>query len=1433
MARQRRTWVVTPLMVALLLVPQQVSGEAGDNGVLAGLQRLVGMRQEAAAQYYQHQLQNQLLELCKKSATTTAKPTECESDSDNDNDNDDDDNNCNNGSSSSSSRRCTSTTNKCRHPEPTTNINLNIHVHTSAAYTHAYPTDAPYPPPYQHGHPNYGSSGPGAYSASGPGAYGYSGSGAYSASGAEAYSASGPGAYGSSGAGAYGSNGSQYGSNGPQYGSSGSGVYSASSAGEYGYSGPGVYSASSAGAYGSNGSQYGSNGLQYGSSGSGAYSASSAGEYGSSGPGVYSASSAGAYGSNGSQYGSNGSQYGSNGSQYGSNGSQHGSSGYGAYSASSVGEYGSSGPQYGSSGSGAYGSSGSGGQCGQPGPGPAQYGQPGPGPTQCTQPGPQYTQAGQQYGQPGPSTQYGEIEYPLVSIQPTMEPHAGYQPTSSGGYGQSQYGAGDSFSTYAAAAHPSFDMPDPFAGCGHQQNGYQQSGHQQNGYQQSGHHQNGYQQSGCQQSGYQQGGYQQNGYHAPTLTYQAGVAVAAQLRSGQPVSVQAPRTVGAAGAEYGAREDEWLDIDAGSGLYETAMQKQRQQQRLKRRPEVGETPSGTSEAAASTHTGVSQIAARWDGEAAAAASAGSGGEAPTAFAAGSSDGWQRLLRPTRTTGLPALLDKTPAVPDAQPAPAPGRRSGGGALRLDPFGAGHVDMYPAVGEDRLRRDGPGRIAEDVWAAVEALTVEEKVGQMTQVHVGQLLGADGHPNATAVEFWIDRMKAGAVVDTPGNAAAGGQYAWYSAQALANLTTTVQRVALARGSRVPLLWGLDAARGAGLVKRAAMFPASVGLAATFDPRHAYAAGRVAAKDARAGGYAWAFAPSADIAVDKRWAQAFLSFGEDPALAAAMVAHSVRGFQGDYKTDRERVACCVRGFVGAGAGRHVPDAQLLEYHLPGFEAAVGAGAAALMQAPGAVNGEALGASPFYLRALLRDRLRFRGVMVADRHAAAHSQARRLHAASDVRDAVFLALNNTSVDVGEDLAQDFAPAALELVRRGAVPEDRITESAARILQLKKDLGLFDAPFASPRLAPLVGARQDVADARAAVRDSLTLLKNDRAMLPLAPSDRVLFVGPHLNSTALLGGGWSVHAQGPSPAEAEADAVFEDLADSVMAAVRRVAGPRAPVAFHRGFQLGAASEAADAADLVRLARQADKVVVAVGEAPYSGAGPDLDALALDPRQLAVVRALHEQAQRPIALLVVAGRPRLLGDAADMAAAVLNAHLPGIHGAQPIAEALYGKFSPSGRQPVTYPRAESQARDTIWQGVSAGYAPQWPFGYGLSYSNISYSNITASADSLAPGRPLTITVTVHNAGPLEQKEPVLLYTSQAFRTGYEPELFRLRAFDKPTIRPGSAVQVSFTLTAEELAYYNRALTKVIDPSTVNITINALTANERTISVSLRP
>ncbi|KAJ2470102.1 hypothetical protein GGI02_003150, partial [Coemansia sp. RSA 2322] len=386
--------------------------------------------------------------------------------------------------------------------------------------------------------------------------------------------------------------------------------------------------------------------------------------------------------------------------------------------------------------------------------------------------------------------------------------------------------------------------------------------------------------------------------------------------------------------------------------------------------------------------------------------------------------------------------------------------------------------------------PGSIDPDIMHMVHRLSLKEKIGQMTQIQVGQLIDCNGELNRTAVEYWIGEWKVGSFLETPANH--GGKYNWYSPRTFSAFTDAVQKIALERGSKIPVIWGLDSVRGANYVKGGTIFPVGIATAATFNPRFAYDAGRIAAKDTRAAGVHWAFAPVLDLAVNKLWSRTYENFGEDPYLSSQMGVASVNGYQGDYKHDRSRVAACMKHFVGYGypfdgsdrANRHIAAHELLEYYVPSFKAAIDAGVATAMESYGVVNGEPVVMSHYYLQTLLREQLGFNGMLVTD-WAEINGQATNYRTADSIGQATWATLNRTSVDmsmVTDD--ESFAATTFELVSQGAIPESRLDESVARILQLKKDLGLFESPFADPKLQDTVGSEQDVEAARNSVRES-------------------------------------------------------------------------------------------------------------------------------------------------------------------------------------------------------------------------------------------------------------------------------------------------------------------------------------------------------------
>ncbi|KAI8320652.1 hypothetical protein GQ54DRAFT_305375 [Martensiomyces pterosporus] len=518
------------------------------------------------------------------------------------------------------------------------------------------------------------------------------------------------------------------------------------------------------------------------------------------------------------------------------------------------------------------------------------------------------------------------------------------------------------------------------------------------------------------------------------------------------------------------------------------------------------------------------------------------------------------------------------------------------------------------------------------------------------------------------------------------------------------------------------------------------------------------------------------------------------------------------------------MKHFIGYGypfdgsdrANRHIAPHELLEYYVPPFKAAIDAGAASAMESYGAVNGEAVVISNYYLQELLREQLGFKGMLVTD-WGEINSQATTYMTAKDLVQATTAALARTSIDmsmVADD--ESFSKISAELVKNGTISERRLNRSVARVLQLKKDLGLFDSPYADKSLQMTVGSAQDVEAARNAVRESVTLLKNNNNVLPLKPADKVLFLGPSLNSTRYMSGGWNIHWQGPS--DKEGDAVYQGFGDTVLEGVKRVTG--SDPQFFQGVDIDG-TNLIDIDSVIAAAKSADKIVIGLGEHTYAENLGNIDSLALPWQQLNLVYTVAGAAQKPVVVVLIEGRARGLGGVPWTADAIVDAYLPGAYGGLPIAEILYGKVSPSGRLPFTYPGSESQASSTIWQSSYVAYTPQWQFGYGLGYSKLSYSNVTVSSTVLKVGSPVTATVSITNAGNYTQREPVLLFTHQQYRFGYAPDLFRLRSFQKVTVAPGETKEVAFTVRAEDQAFWDRYLKKRIEPAPLNIVINPYT------------
>ncbi|PVU87960.1 hypothetical protein BB561_006097 [Smittium simulii] len=741
--------------------------------------------------------------------------------------------------------------------------------------------------------------------------------------------------------------------------------------------------------------------------------------------------------------------------------------------------------------------------------------------------------------------------------------------------------------------------------------------------------------------------------------------------------------------------------------------------------------------------------------------------------------------------------------------------------LDPTPFNPVQSYSIEKFDESKYIGPeDKIDEDVEALLKTLTVEQKVGQMTQITHTMFIGCDGTMNKTAMEYYFDKYSIGSVLHYAHPIKT--RWSYWSAERYANFTNTLQEYATSKGAKIPMIYGIDSVKGAALIRGAVVLPTGFNIAATFNRSIAYEWGRITAKDTRAGGAQWAFGPLADINTQKQWARNFENFGEDPFHNGEMVHYSVKGYQGDYKKDRTRVAGCVKHFIGYSSThngkdqepRYIPMNELMEYHVPSFQRAFDAGVASVMEAYAATNGEDVVASNMLLRKLLREKMKFKGMMVTD-YDEINSQYLKHKTAKDAVDAAYITLNQTSVDmsmVGE--GKDFADGVIDLVKKGKISESRIDESVRRILQFKKDLGMFEQPFSDPKLIETVGSKQDIDASREFVRESLVLLKNENNILPLKQDENVLFIGANVNSTSYLCGAWSFSAIGPT--KIDGDTVYQGYGDTIASGVEMLT--KKPINWIQGYDIYG-NRVSDYDEIVRLARKADKVVFSFGEDTLTEVLADIETLNLNPEQYNIVERVAKETSTPITLLLVQNRPYSLGKLSTYADSIINVGIPGAYAGLPIAELLYGKFSPSARMPFTYPKKDYQAAVKYYTPIWNEYKPEFAYGAGFGYNNVTYSNVTVSSNELRPGKPITVSVTATNNGKMEQKETAIMYTTQNIRHIHAPERMRVRNFDKKILAPGTSATFEFKLTAEEFKFWTAELNHILEGGPVTITINA--------------
>lgn len=675
----------------------------------------------------------------------------------------------------------------------------------------------------------------------------------------------------------------------------------------------------------------------------------------------------------------------------------------------------------------------------------------------------------------------------------------------------------------------------------------------------------------------------------------------------------------------------------------------------------------------------------------------------------------------------------------------------------------------------------------------MTLEEKVGQLVQY--SSRSDMTGPATGAAITPQLESGAVGSLLNVTGAA-----------------ETRKWQKLVVESSRlhIPLIFGLDVIHGYRTV-----FPISLGTAASWDLARIQNAEHIAATEAASAGVHWTFAPMVDIARDPRWGRISEGAGEDPFLGAAIARARVHGFQGDDLAATDTILACAKHFAAYGAAQagrdyftaDVSERALREVYLPPFHAAVEAGVGTLMAAFADVDGTPASANAFLLDRVLRHEWGFKGFVVSDWGSI--TEMRNHGNVADLQDAAAKAFN-AGVDMDME-NEAYGPYMAKLVRAGVVSPQRLDAAVSAILTAKARLGLLDDPYRycdeAREKATLL--RPDFLEAaRDMVRRSCVLLKNDHGTLPLTGDNlRIGLVGPLADAPLDQLGAW--FGKG-------------NPVDSITprAALQKLFPGR--VRFAEGCDVTGESRLGFPAAR-RVAEESDVIVAVLGESgAQSGEARSRAFLDLSGQQIALLQELHSVG-KPIVLVLMTGRPLTIENVEPLVDAIVVAWHPGTMAGPGIADVLTGAYNPSGRLPVTWPRSVGQipifyahknsgrpAPKEPGDGYFSHYidspnTPQYPFGFGLSYTTFAYDDLRLSDPSLVAGHaPLTVTVRVRNTGARQGEEVVQLYTRQRVGSVTRP-VRELKGFQKIQLAPGEARDVSFQLTPEALAFWRADMT----------------------------
>jgi beta-glucosidase len=725
-----------------------------------------------------------------------------------------------------------------------------------------------------------------------------------------------------------------------------------------------------------------------------------------------------------------------------------------------------------------------------------------------------------------------------------------------------------------------------------------------------------------------------------------------------------------------------------------------------------------------------------------------------------------------------------------------------------------------------------VEKKIDALLRKMTLDEKVGQLVQYSVGQPAGPVTGP--TEYKDMIIKGEVGALFNIT----------------TARDTNAYQRLAMEKSRlKIPLVFGLDVIHGF-----RTEFPIPLGMASTWDPELVQRASRVAGREASATGIRWVFSPMVDIARDARWGRMAEGAGEDPYLGAAIARAYVKGYQGERLSNPESVAACVKHYVGYGAaeaGRdynsvEISEHTLREFYLPPFRAAVNAGVATIMTAFDSLNGIPASANPFTIREILRKEWGFKGLVDSDWTSIAelipHGIANDPASASRKAFLAGVEMDMVSGFYHDNLAS--------LVRAGSVPESDVDQAVRDVLRLKFALDLFEHPYADEKKeAETMLQPESAALAREAAERSFVLLKNSSSsngtpLLPLSSDlKNVALIGPLADDAANMLGSWT--AQGRP----------QDVITLRVALVDRLGADR--VHYARGSEITKGSDDQQE-KAVKTVQASDVVILALGEdgPNMTGEAASRAHLGLPGRQEQLLEATVATG-KPVVLVLFSGRPLTLPWAFEHVPAVLAAWFPGIQAGPALVRTLFGESNPTGRLPVSWPRDVGQEPlyyDELSTGRPAGNAdltkppwegsvkyvsryideqnsPQFPFGYGLTYTGFRFGSPQLSSTKLSaeklnrelhepPGTAhseISVSADLSNTGSRAGEETVQLYVRLEGTSTAQP-VRALKGFQHVIIAAGETKRVTFQVGADAFALWDEHNKYVVEPARVKIWVS---------------